>query len=126
MCQKLDFFLLRVHKFFDIVLQSFPYHAEPYDFFRFTKHGFKYIIEKEGVELVEISENGGMWSVTGQYFLKNIYNEHPKRNKILRVFFNIFKKINGIYLLNFLFEYLDKIDYNPVNTINYVVVARKK
>ena len=101
-------------------------HEEPYDFFRFTKHGFKYIIEKEGFELVEISENGGMWSVSGQYFLKNIYNEHPKRNKILRILFSIFKKIKGVYLINSLFEYLDRIDYNTVNTINYVVVARKK
>lgn len=100
-------------------------HEEPYDFFRFTKHGFKYMLEKAGFEVVEIIENGGMWAVNGQYLLKNIYNEHPNRNKKLRILFRILKKMKGVYLLNSLFEYLDKIDYNPINTINYVVVARK-
>ena len=32
-----------------------PLHEEPYDFFRFTKHGFTYVFEKAGFEVTEIN-----------------------------------------------------------------------
>lgn len=101
-------------------------HEEPYDFFRFTKHGFKYILEKAGFEVIELKENGGMWSVVGQYIIKNITNDHVKRNNKIRRLFNFLKRLKVIYLLNCLFDGLDKIDYNSINTINYVIIAKKK
>lgn len=100
-------------------------HEEPYDFFRFSKHGFKYILEKAGFEVIEIKENGGMWSVVGQYIIKNISNDHIGRNRKIRIIFNLFKRLKIIYLLNCLFDKLDKLDYNSINTINYVIIAKK-
>lgn len=100
-------------------------HEEPYDFFRFSKHGFKYILENAGFELIEIKENGGMWSVVGQYIIKNISNDHIGRNKKIRILFNLLKRLKVIYLLNCFFESLDKKDYNSINTINYVIIAKK-
>ncbi|MEN2400338.1 class I SAM-dependent methyltransferase [Flavobacterium sp. MC2016-06] len=100
-------------------------HEEPYDFFRFSKHGFTHVVNKSGFELVELNENGGMWSVVGQYLLKSIYNDHRGRSKKLRFLFKIVTRLKGVNVLNRIFEYLDKKDYNSVNTINYVVIARK-
>lgn len=37
-----------------------------------------------------------------------------------------FYKMRLNRLSNRIFHYLDKKDYNPVNTMNYVVVAEKK
>lgn len=101
-------------------------HEEPYDFFRFSKHGFKYILEKAGFEIIEIKENGGMWAVVGQYIIKNISNHHKGRKKKITTVLSLLKKLKVIYLLNYFFEVLDKVDYNSVNTINYVIIAKKK
>lgn len=100
-------------------------HEEPYDFFRFSKHGFELILKKAGFELIELKENGGMWSVVGQCILMNINNNHNERGKKTRLLFKIIKRFKGIILINTFFEFLDKSDYNTVNTINYVIVARK-
>lgn len=100
-------------------------HEEPYDFFRFSKHGFELVIKSAGFELIDIKENGGMWSVAGQYILMNIDNEHRGRGKKIRFVFRIIKRFYGISFLNRFFEFLDRVDYNDINTINYVIIARK-
>ncbi|MCC9061725.1 class I SAM-dependent methyltransferase [Flavobacterium piscisymbiosum] len=100
-------------------------HEEPYDFFRFSKHGFELILKKSGFEMIELKENGGMWSVVGQYLLMSINNDHSGRGRKTRFLFKIIKRFKGINLINRFFEFLDKADYNTVNTINYVIVARK-
>lgn len=100
-------------------------HEEPYDFFRFSKHGFEYILKKGGFEVIEINENGGMWAVVGLYILKNLNNNHYSRKKGFRIFINVLKRLKVNFLVNYFFEGLDKLDYNPINTINYVIVAKK-
>lgn len=100
-------------------------HEEPYDFFRFSQHGFEYVVKKAGFELIEIKENGGMWSVVGQNILINITNDHPGRSKSIKKLMNLMKKSKVISFLNHFFEWLDKKDYNSINTINYVIVAKK-
>ena len=100
-------------------------HEEPYDFFRFSKYGFIYILEKSGFEIVSIKENGGMWAVVGQYILKNLNNDHKDRKKSIRRTFFLLKKLKIINILNIFFDWLDRADHNTINTINYVIVARK-
>lgn len=101
-----------------------PLHEEPYDFFRFTKYGFKYILEKAGFEIVEITANGGMWSTSGLSLIHSF--SHSKSKSIfMRISRFLFFKLKLIWLINSFFSWLDRIDYNPVNTMNYVIVARK-
>ncbi|GGE44342.1 methyltransferase family protein [Pedobacter psychrotolerans] len=104
-----------------------PLHEEPYDFFRFTKHGFRYILEKAGFEILEIKSNGGKWSVAGQALLHaifpQIYSISGLKGKLIRATLKI---IGGIKSLNKFFVFLDNngtIDYS--NTMNYVIVAKK-
>lgn len=103
-----------------------PLHEEPYDFFRFTKHGFTYILEKAGFEVVSIKSNGGKWSVAGQALIHalvpDIYTGKGFRRKTLK---KIFKLIGGVRTINRLFAYLDDTNTDYTNTMNYVVVARK-
>lgn len=103
-----------------------PLHEEPYDFFRFTKHGFKYILEKAGFEVVLIKSNGGKWSVAGQAFLHalfpQLYNIKGLKGKLFR---GIFKFIGGIKTVNNFFLYLDSKNTDYLNTMNYVVIAKK-
>ncbi len=103
-----------------------PLHEEPYDFFRFTKHGFRYILEKAGFEIISIKSNGGKWAVAGQAILHAIYpamfNIKGFKGKIIKFIANLF---GGVKTINRFFIYLDKKNYDPTNTMNYVIVARK-
>ncbi len=87
-------------------------HEEPHDFFRFTKHGFKYIFEKQGFKMVECLANGGKWATFGQMVIHTFpYFLTSKK---------FFRKLNNKF-----FSYLDKRYYNEYNTMNYVIVAKK-
>ncbi|WP_175632273.1 class I SAM-dependent methyltransferase [Pedobacter ghigonis] len=103
-----------------------PLHEEPYDFFRFTKHGLVYILEKAGFKVVKVFSNGGKWSVVGQSFLHAL---HPQINSIKgikgKIIRTLYKSIGGIKTVNRFFLYLDNIYRDDSNTMNYVIVAIK-
>jgi SAM-dependent methyltransferase len=89
-----------------------PLHEEPYDYFRFTKHGFRLSLEKAGFEVLEINPNGGKWALLGQTLLLTL----PK--------WMTFPKITRT-LHNLFYEWLDRKFFDPINTMNYVVIAKK-
>ena len=99
-------------------------HEEPYDFFRFSKYGFKYILENAGFQLVSINANGGMWATTGQSIIFSFINSKGK-NILVRFFRFMFRSLRLYWFINSFFSWLDKVDYNEINTINYVVIGRK-
>lgn len=100
-------------------------HEEPYDFFRFTKHGFKYILEKAGFEVCEIVANGGAWATLGQVINHTFEFKNSNANKVAKGLKYLFFKLRMYVLVNKVFSYLDRKDYNTINTMNYVVVAKK-
>jgi SAM-dependent methyltransferase len=89
-----------------------PLHEEPYDFFRFTEHGFKYLLEDVGFGKIEVLNEGGKWALCGQVLIHTIQGTRLYRGFVIRA-------------INHIFAYLD--DRRPVrsNPMNYVVVARK-
>lgn len=103
-----------------------PLHEEPYDFFRFTKHGFRYLLEKAGFQVVVINSNGGKWSVAGQALIHalypTIYSIRGFKGKVIRT---IAKTFGGIRTINRFFSYVDNKVPDHTNTMNYVVVAQK-
>ena len=103
-----------------------PLHEEPYDFFRFTRHGFKYLLEKAGFEVVEIKPNGGKWSVAGQALIHalypTIYNMKGVKGTIIRAINTMF---GGVKTLNRFFYYIDNKVPDYTNTMNYVIIAKK-
>lgn len=101
-------------------------HEEPYDFFRFTKHGFTYILEKAGFEVCEIVSNGGTWATLGQVINHTFEFRNPNAHAIPRGLKYLFRKLRLFVVVNRVFSYLDAKDLNTINTMNYVVVARKK
>ncbi len=104
-----------------------PLHEEPYDFFRFTRYGFEYVLKKAGFEIVSIEANGGKWSVAGQAFMHALYPDiyfmKGFKGRMLR---RLIKRIGGPAGLNNFFLKLDKKSGPDVsNTMNYVIVAQK-
>jgi hypothetical protein len=89
-----------------------PIHEAPYDFYRFTKYGFQYVLERAGFKEIEIIPNGGKWAVFGQVFFQTMPS-FLLHFKFIKIFFNN------------LFNYLDKKYFDDNNTLNYVVSAKK-
>lgn len=89
-----------------------PLHEEPYDYFRFTKHGFRCILEKSGFRVIDIISNGGKWAVLGQVVIHTLQGGPLDRLTIRRV-------------LNHTFAHLDDKYHDEISTINNVAIARR-
>jgi SAM-dependent methyltransferase len=87
-----------------------PLHEEPFDFYRFTKYGFEYLLKDAGFSELNITSDGGSWA---QIFLSINIRMRSKLLIIFRVLFNLIG------------ETLDKIDYDESSTANYTILARK-
>jgi len=93
-------------------------HEEPRDFYRYTKHGLKYLFEDAGFEIIEIKPLSGFIVTFGQelvYFLRRF-----RRGILLRW---------TITLLNFLIQasayLLNQLDQSYNFTCGYLIVAHK-
>jgi SAM-dependent methyltransferase len=89
-----------------------PLHEEPHDYFRFTEHGFRYLLNESGFSGVEIMPNGGKWALCGQALIHSIENTWLYRRSALR-------------FVNYVFGYLDNRYLDTKNPLNYVVIAKK-
>lgn len=101
-----------------------PIHEEPFDFFRFSKFGFNYILEKAGFEVLEIRPNGGMWANAGLSLIHAFEATEQKSFK-MRVLISMYHRLKFRKRINRIFNRLDNSYFNDFNTINYVVVAKK-
>lgn len=101
-----------------------PVHGEPHDYFRFTRYGFEKVLEKAGLKMIEVHENGGIWATAGQA-LAHAYFHSGSKSWFFRFLRFSFFKLRIVWISNTLFGWLDKKDFNPASTINYVVVAEK-
>lgn len=87
-------------------------HEAPNDYYRFTKYGFKLILEESGFEIVEITPNGGKWAMFGQMVIHTFPQRLVKRKW--------FRKLNNKF-----FQWLDMRYFDDTNTMSYLAVARK-
>lgn len=102
------------------------HHEMPYDFFRFTRYGMKYIFEKAGFEIVEIKANGGKWAMLGQMTQNIILSSTQRRKGIFRKLFRLMHLAFMKLLINLFYSTLEKLDKDDqFFTTNFVVVAKK-
>ena len=98
-------------------------HEEPRDFYRYTKHGIKYLFEKAGFEIVELKPLSGFWITFGSEL--NYYLSSFLRGSF-RFVFNPIIALNNVMCLM-----LDEFDrrFHPATekwTWMYMIVVRKK
>ncbi|NDC42195.1 MAG: class I SAM-dependent methyltransferase [Chitinophagia bacterium] len=104
---------------------AWEHHEVPYDFFRFTRHGFEYILQKQGFTDIEAIANGGKWATVGQLFLNSI-NSSIRKKGLLRLLVKLWYKLFFVKVCTNLFcSWLDDIDTDYESTLNFVVVAKK-
>ena len=44
---------------------QFRLHEQPHDYFRYTSHGLRHLCDEAGLEIIEIHQQGSLWSVIG-------------------------------------------------------------
>lgn len=102
-------------------------HEEPYDYYRFTKYGFRTLLEESGFEIVEGIANGGKWAVLGQLLLQTCWIQYNPTSALLkRKFFTLLRRAMSLFC-NSLFLYLDnKFKDSGKYTLNYIFVGKKR
>lgn len=96
-------------------------HEEPRDFYRYTKHGLRYLFEKSGFTIVELKEMSGFWVTFGQELVYYLWGLRGggKLNPLRLIAPPLGAAIQGICYL------LDRIDHSPQFAWAYILVARK-
>jgi SAM-dependent methyltransferase len=99
-------------------------HEAPYDYFRYTPFGLKYLLSKAGFKEAEILPIGGYFVariLKANYFMAMKVNGKNPLQKILRILL-----IPIWYFNQWLAPFLDKLDRNKMNeTVGYWVIAKK-
>ena len=99
-------------------------HEAPYDYFRYTIYGLRYMFEKSGFKDIKITSTSGffsMWILKMNYFSARII-QGPK---LVRLIFRAIM-IPIWCVSQMLAPILDKLDRNPeLETSGYTVVAKK-
>lgn len=97
-------------------------HGEPNDYYRFTKWGLNYLLEKNGMKIEVIEPHGGIFRAIGShlnFFIIEYFGKNKQRRKfILR------RTILG--LNNFIFSFLDKLITWEKDTLGYNIIAKKR
>lgn len=102
-------------RLFLIVPFMWHVHEAPYDYFRYTRYGLKYLLEKVGFVKINIVENTGFWQM---WILK--FNYHSIRfayGPLKYIWIPIW------WLGSVIAQLLDKYDINPNECASYTVTA---
>lgn len=94
-------------------------HEEPRDFYRFSKHGLRYLFEKTGFEINEIKPLSGFWVTFGQLLVYNLYRINRGPLRWFRIVDIVAMSMHGFFFI------LDKLDHTEQWTWMYLVVAKK-
>ncbi len=101
-------------------------HEEPYDFFRFSKYGLRFLFEKYGFEHISITANGGKWATVTQLFLNTLLSTRKYRTWRAFVIKHVFITLRFIWIYNKLSVWFDKRYFDDGLTLNYIITARKR
>ncbi|HLO72073.1 MAG TPA: methyltransferase domain-containing protein [Flavipsychrobacter sp.] len=105
---------------------AWEHHEEPYDFFRFTRYGFEYILTETGFTDIIIVPNGGKWAMVGQLLHNSLRSScYGKKSIKARLLKGVYFLFRLKWIINLFFVWLDNFDKDYSSTLNFVVIARK-
>jgi len=98
-------------------------HEAPHDYYRFTRHGLEFLLNKAGFVGPQIEASGGFWTMLvlkcAYHSVRWIRGPRPFRYAIRWVL------MPGWVLGQLMAPLLDRFDPNPLETVGYTVIARK-
>jgi len=101
--------------------QTWGLHAEPHDYYRFTKYGLQFLAEKNGLELIEVTPTSGMWATLAQRLADTVVHTYAAKRPywVIRLlcFFLVPVQLTGYGL--------DQLFGQRGDTLDHVMLARK-
>jgi SAM-dependent methyltransferase len=102
-------------------------HAEPHDYFRFTRYSLDKLFRDQGFRIVEITPLGGAYAALLQTRIESLHcRELPRTPAYLP--YRIARKLRNLVMLpiwNWKGLHLDKLFWNDKLCLNYLVVVAK-
>jgi SAM-dependent methyltransferase len=95
-------------------------HGEPNDYYRYTKWGLRYLLEKNGMEIETIEPHGGIFRAIGSH-LNFFFIEYFGKAKYVKVGL----RYTIINVNNFIFCFLDNLIRWEKDTLGYNILAVK-
>ncbi len=112
------------------VPQQMWQHQKPYDFFRYTSYGLRYLLDKAGLDIAFIKPMGGyFWQLSFEIqSLAYWVLPRPRRRWLNALRYPALVVVQGICIvaLPLLLYYLDRLDRFKDCTIGWVLEARKR
>jgi SAM-dependent methyltransferase len=99
-----------------VVPQDWEVHQSPHDYFRYTRHGVRHLLESAGFAIVDLEAGGGYFRLMGRRMLNGAR------------FFKGLWLIPALLLLapaGLIFPLFDRLDRNRDFTLGYICTARK-
>jgi len=109
--------------------QSWGEHEVPYDYYRYTTYGLRYLLEKTGFKVNKIEKRGGYFKFMAFRMWHIFFIPFMNRKELWkRIMSGIIKIILLPFLLlnSLIFYYLDFLDKEKFMTLGYLVEAEKK
>lgn len=103
-------------RFLLVVPQDWEVHQEPHDYFRYTRHGVRYLLEQAGFSDIVIEAGGGYFRLMGRRMLNGLQ------------FFRGIWLVPALLLLapaGVLLPLLDPLDRKRDFTLGYICTARR-
>ena len=101
--------------------QTWGLHHEPYDYYRYTKYGLRYLAEQAELEVIEIVPTSGMWATLAQRLADTVANTYAVDSSPL-VHFLVMLSMAPVLMTGYA---LDQIFGKRGDTLDNVLVARK-
>ena len=93
-------------------------HEVPHDYYRFTPHGLQFLVERAGLEMIEVIPMAGYWVTAGARFCYYI-------RRFQKPFVGIFLKL--LYAFVQIFSLiLDRLHRVETDAWNYIIIAKKR
>jgi len=107
--------------------QSWHQHQKPYDFFRYTSFGLRYLLETSGLNVISLTPMGGyFWFLSFQLQTLNYWLfSQRRRHRYVWWPLKMTTAIVTQIVLPLLLFYLDRLDSKKDATLGYVCVATK-
>lgn len=98
-------------------------HAEPFDYYRFTKYSIDKLFKQHGFEIIEIKPLGGAYATLIQTKIITIYCR-PSNSFLYKIFRRI-RNALVVPVMNIMALHLDRLFWSDKICLNYIVIARK-